>query len=273
MTERSQTDWAERGKIWAATAVTGRSEDDTFNQMIIAEVGIQPGDAVLDIASGTGNPSISIALALEGRGSVTCTDLTPRMLEAARKRGQNLDLSVMRFVGADMTDLPYAGDTFDYAICRFGLMFPPDKAAAAGEARRALKPGGCAAYLVWGSYEENPAFHVPRRAVASFFGEEEGPVAERHSLGAPGTLTGILEAAGFARAEERELRYRRRVEDPEIYVASGLKRSFAKRVEGMAETEFDALKEAVLDAWAPFREDGVLIVPNYALLGLGWKPA
>ncbi len=273
MAEALSDKWAERAKIWATTAVAGRSQDDTFNQMIIAEAAIKPGEAVLDIASGTGNPSVSIALSMEGTGSVTCTDLTPRMLNTARKRGENLDLSIMRFVGADMAALPFAENTFDCAVCRFGLMFPEDKVAAAAEANRVLKPGGSAAYMVWGAYEENPAFYVPKRAVAAFFGEDEGPVADRHSMSAPGTLTGILTGAGFERAEERELRYENRVEDSEIYVTNGLKRSFAKRVEGMTEAEFEALKSAVMDSWSSFIKDGVLSVPNYARLGLGWKPA
>ena len=62
MAERSRTDWQERAKVWAARSVAGRSTDDTFNQMIIAEAGIAPGETILDIASGTGNPGVSIAL-------------------------------------------------------------------------------------------------------------------------------------------------------------------------------------------------------------------
>jgi len=278
MAERSRTDWAERSKVWAATSVAGRSEDDTFNQLIIAQAGIRPGEQVLDIASGTGNPAVSIALSMQqgatdGAGTVTCTDLTPRMLETARARAGNLDLSIMRFVAANMTDLPFEDGSFDCVTCRFGLMFPDDKVSAVAEAKRTLKRGGRAAYVVWGAYDENPAFYVSRRAVVQFFGDEEGPHADRHSMSAPGTLKRILGAAGLQDAEERELRYRRRAEDPEAYVVSGLKRSFAARVEGMADAEFDDLKAAVMEAWAPFIEDGVLFVPNYARLGIGWKPA
>jgi SAM-dependent methyltransferase len=271
-TESSRRHWQERSKTWAKSAPQGKSPDDTFNQMIIAEAGIRPGEAVLDIATGTGNPAVSIGLAMDGRGSVTCCDLEPGMLESARTRGRNLSLDIMRFVAADMTQLPFADASFDCVTCRFGLMFPDDKVAAAREVLRVLRPGGRVAYVVWGAYDDNPPFFVPRRAVAAFFGEAEGAVPPRHSMSAPGTLKGILDAAGFVRAEERELRYRNRVEDPYDYVSKGLKRSFAKKVDGLAPERLAALENALLDAWHPYVEDDVLQVPNCARLGLAFKP-
>ncbi len=273
MAERSRADWAERSKVWAATSPPGRAEDDTLNQMIIDAAAIRPGETVLDVASGTGHPAVSMALAMAGAGSVTCSDVTPGMLEAARKRARNLDLTIMGFAAADMTALPFVEGSFDCVTCRLGLMFTTDKVAAAAEARRVLRPGGRAAYVVWGTYEDNPRFHVPRRAVAAFFGEDEVTGADRHSLSGPGTVKGILDAAGFEGTEERELGYIRRVKDADNYVASGLKRSFAKKVGGLAVPEFEALKQAVLAAWQPYIEDGVLTVPYHARLGIGWKGA
>jgi len=268
---RSRDEWQERSKVWATTAPQGKSPDDSFNQMIIAEAAIKPGEDILDIATGGGNPAVSIALSMQGRGSVTCTDLTPGMLETARGRAENLSLPLMRFAAADMRALPFPDGTFDCVTCRFGIMFPDDKIAAAAEARRVLKSGGRAAYVVWGSYEENPAFYVPRRTVAACFGEPEGPVPARHSMSAPGTLKTILDGAGFIRTEERELRYKNQVDDLDTYVSNGLKRSFAKKLDGMADAEITALKQALFAAWEPFREDGVAQVPNFARLGLGWK--
>lgn len=271
--ESNREHWQERSKIWAKTAPQGKTQDDTFNQMIIAEAGIRPGEAVLDIATGTGNPAISIALAMAGQGSLTCCDLEPGMLESARTRARNLSLDILRFVAADMTRLPFADASFDCVTCRFGVMFPEEKIAAAREVLRVLRPGGRVAYVVWGAYDDNPPFFVPRRAVAAFFGESEGAVPSRHSMSAPGTLKDILDGAGFARAEERALRYRNRVEDPYDYVSKGLKRSFAKKVDGLAPDRLAALEAALLDAWRPYVEGDVLQVPNCARLGLGWKAA
>lgn len=271
MSERSREDWAERGKAWARAAPQGKSRDDSFDRMLIAGAAIRPGEDVLDLASGTGNPAISIALSMEGRGSVTCTDLTFGMLETARNRARNLDLSVMRFVAADMCALPFAEGSFDCVTCRFGLMFPDDKVAAAREALRALRPGGRVAYMVWGPYDENPPFHVIRRTVAAFFGEDEGEPPHRHSMGTPGRIESVLDAAGFRRAGERELRYRRPVENLDSYITRGLQRGYPEKLAALDADGLARLKAALEQAFAPFREGAVVYMPNYARLGLGWR--
>ncbi len=271
MTAKDPGRWADRSRAWATTAPQGVSQDDSFNQMIIAETGVAPGETILDIASGSGNPAVSIALSMGGDGSVICTDLTPTMLETARGRADHLGLSVMRFVAADMISLPFPDNMFDCVTCRFGIMFPEDKTAAAREALRVLKPGGRIAYVVWGPYEENPAFSVPRSAVAAFFDEKEGPVPDRHSMSAAGTLGDILDSAGFVRTEERDLRYLNEVPEAEIYVANGLKRSFTKKIAPLSAETLERLQQAVLDAWKPWIARGRLGVPNVARMGIGWK--
>jgi SAM-dependent methyltransferase len=273
MNDRSRADWNERSKAWAKAAPQGKSQDDSFNQMIIAEAGIKPGEDVLDIASGAGNPAISIALSMGGQGSVTCTDLTLGMLETARGRAANLDIPIMRFVGADMCALPFADNSFDVVTCRFGIMFPDDKIAAAAEVLRVLRPGGRVAYMAWGPYDENPPFFVPRRTVARFLNQPEGPEPGRHKMSAPGTLKAILDGAGFTTSEERKVGYENEVPDIDAYVTNGLTRSYAKETEGMDEAQRAALKDAVMEAWQPYLRDGITYVPNRAVMGLGWKAA
>jgi hypothetical protein len=71
--------------------------------------------------------------------------------------------------------------------------------------------------------------------------------------------------------EERKLRYKNRIDDIDDYVTRNLKRSFVKETKDMTDAAFASLKAAVIEAWQPFREDGILQVPNYARLGIGWK--
>lgn len=266
-----QAHWKDRSTAWTATAAAGLSTDDSFNQMIIEHAGIGPSDRVLDIGSGTGDPAISIGLALGGKGGITACDLTPEMLIKARDRSINVGLDVMDFTTADMSALPFADESFDCVTCRFGLMFPEDRVAAAREALRVLATGGRIAYVVWGPYEENPPFFVLKRALADALGLEEGPPPHRHSLGQPGQLTEILDAAGFAETEERELRYKRPVEDLDDYIGRALRRGYADTVDKLDDAGRAALMKKLRAAFEPYREDGLVRMPNYARLGLGRK--
>lgn len=268
---RSKDQWIERSTAWTKTSVPGISTDDTFNKMIITEVKILPGEKLLDLASGTGNPAISIANSMNGIGEVFCTDLTEKMLHSARHRAEDLNLDIVKFIAADMASLPFADNKFDAITCRFGAMFSDDKVSISLESHRTLKKGGRVAYIVWGSYDENPPFHIPRQAVCSYLGIEEGSTPERHSMSAPGDLEKMLTGGNFSRIEERELRYKNSIEDIKGYVTRNLKRSFFKETENLTEAEFEALRQAVIKAWEPYIKDGVLLVPNYARLGLGWK--
>ena len=85
------------------TAAKGLSTDDTLNQMLMKLAGIVPGERVLDLGSGTGDPAISIGIALGGNGAIAACDLTPEILVKARDRSMNVGLDVISFTAADMT--------------------------------------------------------------------------------------------------------------------------------------------------------------------------
>ncbi len=260
--------WKGKTASWTSTAATGLSNDDTFNQMIIEHADLQPGESVLDLGSGTGDPAISIGLMLGDTGRLIACDLTFEMLAHARARATNVGIANIDFVAADMEALPYADAAFDAVTCRFGLMFPADRVAAAAEARRVLRPGGRVAYLVWGLYEDNPAFYVLRRGVMAAAGKPEGPPPHRHSLGVPGMLTEILAAAGFDDVEDRELRYSRRVGDVDDYIIRGLRRGYGEIFGGLDEAERKTLVSDIRKAFEEWREGDAICVPNSARLGL-----
>ena len=106
---------------------------------------IEPGERVLDVATGTGNAAIEAA----HRGAeVTGVDLAPRLVEVARGRAAEEGLPIT-FTTGDAQALPFEDDAFDVVLSVFGVIFAPDAAAAAAELRRVLKPGGRLVLACW----------------------------------------------------------------------------------------------------------------------------
>jgi SAM-dependent methyltransferase len=115
---------------------------------------LQDTDHVLDIAAGTGEPGLTIALRVKD-GKVVITDLADGMLVIARENAERKGISNTEFVACDVCELPFPDNTFDAISCRLGFMFFPDMLVAATEMFRVLKPGGRMATSVWGAPERN----------------------------------------------------------------------------------------------------------------------
>jgi SAM-dependent methyltransferase len=111
----------------------------------VRHAGVRPGEAVLDVACGTGNASLPAARA---GARVTGLDLTPELLERARAlaAAEGLDAA---FVEGDAEALPFADASFDVVLSTFGVMFAPDAARAARELARVLRPGGRMVLCNW----------------------------------------------------------------------------------------------------------------------------
>lgn len=121
---------------------------------IIRLINPKGADVVLDIATGTGEPGLTIATMLKG-GKVIITDLSEDMLEIARENAMNRGIKNIETRACDVCELPFADNTFDAISCRFGFMFFPDMLLAAKEMVRVLKPGGRIATSVWNVPEKN----------------------------------------------------------------------------------------------------------------------
>ena len=121
---------------------------------IIRLLNPQHNDLILDIASGTGEPALTIAEKLSG-GRVIMTDLADDMLAIARENAALRGIKNIETVTCDVSELPFPDNTFDAISCRFGFMFFPDMLLAAKEMVRVLKPGGRIATAVWNVPEKN----------------------------------------------------------------------------------------------------------------------
>jgi SAM-dependent methyltransferase len=108
------------------------------------------GERVIDIACGTGLVSFEAARAVGPSGQVHGIDLSERMIDAAKRRARNLELSNCIFSRMDAETLALPDASFDIAFCALGLMYMPDPEQALREMCRVLTPGGRISLAVWG---------------------------------------------------------------------------------------------------------------------------
>ena len=162
-----------------------------------------PGMRVLDLASGTGEPAISLALRVGAEGTVTALDLSADLLEIAAQRAEARGLKNLTTEQADAHNLPFPNDSFDLATSRFGVMFFRDPALASRELRRVLRVGARACFLVWGSFDQpywQSMLGVVHRHVGGPLLQPGGQDPFRFAQ--PGSLSAVLRSAGFHEIEE-----------------------------------------------------------------------
>ena len=125
-----------------------------MGEQIIESIKPAGNDMILDIASGTGEPGLTIA-AMIPEGKVVLTDLAEDMLTIANENATRKGISNIETKACDVCELPFDDNRFDAVSCRFGFMFFPDMQLAANEMARVLKQGGRIATSVWNVPEKN----------------------------------------------------------------------------------------------------------------------
>jgi len=161
------------------------------------------GMQVLDLASGTGEPGITLAQRVARGGRVTAVDLSADLLELAAERARNKNLSNFSIQQSDAHQLPFPDHVFDLATCRFGVMFFREVNQALAELRRVLKPGARACIVVWGSFDQ-PYWETTMKVVQKYAGGAllDAGGADPFRFSAEGSLSEALRAAGFRDVEE-----------------------------------------------------------------------
>ncbi len=198
--ETTRAQWQNAAEAWNAWGPTLSTwlGPATERMLDMAHVGL--GSHVLDVAAGAGEQSLTTALRVGPEGRVLATDLSPNILEFARRAAREAGLSQVetRAIDGERLDELPAG-SFDAAISRVGMIYFPDQQRALAGVRHALKPGGRFATITYSTAERNGFFSLPvsiireRAQLPPPLPGQPGPF----SLGTPELLRETLERAGL----------------------------------------------------------------------------
>jgi SAM-dependent methyltransferase len=228
---------------------------------LLNEVGVAPGEAVLDVATGPGTVARPAAMRVGPSGRVTACDLSPAMLAVATAKPPLEGAAPITYLRCAAERLEVSDEAFDVVLCQQGLQFFPDRTQALTEMRRALKPGGRAGVSVWCDIEECPAFEALATGLGDVLGRETD-LAYRNGpwgLTDPDELARLFAEAGFA-----EVRVTRRTVPivfdggPPQMVAALAVASVGPQVEALDEKGRKDLVAATARALEPLLHDGTV---------------
>lgn len=268
--------WSESAPYWEKHRKIIGEMFAPVTQALIQDAEITADCAVLDVATGPGEPALSITEVMGPQGTVVGTDAVPEMVEAARREGHRLGLRNASFEVAFDDCLPFPANTFDAVVSRFGVMFFASPVDSVREWLRVLKPGGRVAMAVWHFAEKNPFFYVVSQVVDRYVDspppDADSPDAFRFAN--PGKLQAVLSNAGATAISERLLRFSIEasisVEDFWT-LRSEMSEKLRTRLAMLSKQQVAKLKRDVVEALSVYSTDRGISFPTEVLIVSGRK--
>jgi ubiquinone/menaquinone biosynthesis C-methylase UbiE len=197
--ETTRQQWQNAAAAWHRWTPTLQAFLGPVTDVMLDLAKLQPGDQVLDLAAGAGEPALSAAQRVGPSGHVLATDISSNILEFAERtaRERNLTNFETRVMDGENPDQPDA--SFDAVLSRLGLIYFPDRVGALRSARRVLRTGGRVVIAGFTTPDRNRFFSIPISIIRRRAGLPApapglpGPF----SLGGPGVMESVLREAGF----------------------------------------------------------------------------
>ena len=268
--------WRASAPFWEKHREIIRQMFRPVTQALVEDGLIGSGNTVLDIATGPGEPALTIAALVGSEGEVFGIDPAPEMVDAARRAKDHLGFRNAQFQVASADLLPFPADTFDAVVSRFGAMFFPSPVDAVREMLRVLKPGRKLALAVWHFAERNP-FHYALWRVIERYVDSAPPASDARDafrFASPGKLRDVLAEAGAVAPSERLLQFTVQasisVEDFWI-LRCEMSEKLREKVAMLSTEILTEVKRQALEALGDYSRDGGMSFPAEVLIVSGTR--
>jgi ubiquinone/menaquinone biosynthesis C-methylase UbiE len=241
-------------------------------EALLEALNARPGDRILDLASGTGEPALTLARR-QPHVQIIGVDAADGMARAAQKKVVVERLSNISFTAMPAEQLVFGDSEFDKVLCRFGVMLFQDPLKGCREMYRVLKRGGRFALAVWSTPETMTTMHWAVQVFKDRVAEEnQPPMAKVTSLGQPGVLDELLKSAGFTNYQVTPRRFDYQFTSFEEYwdvmeASDILKQQF----DALPAEERKTVRDEIARFARDFQTDHGLVIPHEYLLAVGMK--
>ncbi|HVF78100.1 MAG TPA: class I SAM-dependent methyltransferase [Solirubrobacteraceae bacterium] len=273
---RMRSMWSAVAPAWSEHAdfLEARHADSTAQ--ILALAAPQRGERVLDLACGPGGIGLAAAK-LVAPGEAVLSDVAAEMIAIAAQRATDQGIDNVSTCVLDLQCIEQPDESYDVVLCREGLMFVPEPAAALREVRRILRPGGRAAFAVWGPRERNPWMSLIFDAVAAQLGRPVPPpgVPGPFSLEDAGRVAELMRDAGLENVEVRDVPVPLQSASFDDWWSrtSALAGPLSQILARMPAATKEALVADLRERTAPYRVGDGLEFPGVTLLATGGRAA
>ncbi len=270
--ERQRASWSAAAKAYSSHMV---EIFRPLTERMLSLLALQEGQKILDVASGPGEPALSVARALKGTGRVIGTDLAEGMVAEAQRRARSEGLQNVEFRMMDAEALEFPDGSFDRVTCRLGLMLFPHPQKALQEMQRVLVPGGKVVLAVWGEEEKVSLIRLVQGVTREHFPQANVPgMPIPSAFGAPGALERALTEAGFLEIHVERFMLTPSLKDSEELWEAFREGTPLKMLLAQASPEVrEGARSFLLRAAEEFRspQNGRIELASEALLGVGTK--
>jgi SAM-dependent methyltransferase len=267
-------DWDSVSQGWRKWWQTIEQGAQPVSDRLIELTQIEPGQSVLDVATGIGEPAVSAAKRVGDKGLVIATDLSPQMLAIASERASELGLGNMRFLEADAEKLDIGEKEFNAVLCRWGLMFMPEPLNAVKNMRDLLTGGGRLSAAVWSVPPKVPFLSLSMGVVIKELDLSPPPpnTPGLFSLADTQRLESLFEEAGFKDVKIETVSVNMSLPSSKAYVEflQEVASPIVALLSGLSEERRNEIWQMIEQAAQPFvNEDGQLTTENEAICIVG----